>query len=133
MIGKKNKDESTPAGSAINVIGEGTRLDGSISSSGDLRIDGKVEGDVQTSGKCVLGASGNIIGNIHANNADISGFVEGNITIQDLLLIKSSGIVNGDIRTVKIIVESGGSFNGACTMGKETPESREDKRKPLEQ
>lgn len=132
MIGKKHKNESTPVNSAINVIGEGTKLNGNIASSGDLRIDGTVEGNVQTIGKCVLGPSGVIVGNIQANNADISGRVKGDLSIKDLLLIKSSGNINGDIRTVKIIVENGGSFNGSCTMGKEMPESKDTSNKPSE-
>ena len=117
MLGKKDKKEFTPSTGAINVIGEGTRILGDISSNGDLRIDGTVEGNLLTSGKCVLGVSGAIKGNVDANNADISGQVQGDITVKDLLLVKSSGRVNGDIQTSKIVVENGGVFNGGCVMG----------------
>lgn len=117
MLGKKDKKDVAPTSGAINVIGEGTRILGHISSNGDLRIDGNIEGDVLTSGKCVLGVTGTIKGNIDAKNADISGKVDGDIKIKDLLLVKSSGKINGDIITAKIVVENGGEFNGACTMG----------------
>ncbi|MFB1004403.1 MAG: polymer-forming cytoskeletal protein [Bacteroidia bacterium] len=117
MLGKKDKKEFAPSTGAINVIGEGTRIMGDISSNGDLRIDGTIEGNVLTSGKCVLGITGAIKGNIDAKNADISGQVQGDITIKDLLLVKSSGKVNGDIKTSKIVVENGGEFNGGCVMG----------------
>jgi cytoskeletal protein CcmA (bactofilin family) len=118
MIGNKKEKTTTPSGgSAINVIGDGTKIVGDLSSNGDLRIDGVVEGSVRTQSKCVLGATGRIIGNIESKNCDISGRVDGNVKVNELLLIKASGKINGDIKTAKIIVENGGEFNGACTMG----------------
>lgn len=119
MIGnKKEKTTTTTTGSsAINVIGEGTKIVGDLSSNGDLRIDGVVEGSVRTQSKCVLGASGRIIGNIDAKNCDLSGKVEGDVIVRELLLIKSTGKVNGDITTAKMVVENGGEFNGSCSMG----------------
>ena len=116
MIGKKDK-AAQPTSGALNVLGEGTTIDGNLTSSGDLRIDGVVNGNVETKGKCVLGLSGKIIGNIQAKSCDISGKVDGNVRVTDLLLVKSSGKINGDINTAKIVVENGGEFNGSCTMG----------------
>ena len=116
MLGKKNKPlQETSV--VLKVLGEGTVIEGNLSSSGDLRIDGEVQGDVNTKGKCVLGASGKIIGNIQAKSCDISGRVDGNVRVVDLLLVKSNGKVNGDINTSKIVVENGGEFNGSCVMG----------------
>ena len=116
MIGKKEKVAQS-AGGALNVLGEGTTIEGNLTSTGDLRIDGIVNGNVETKGKCVLGLSGKIVGNIHAKSCDISGKVDGNVKVADLLLVKSSGKINGDINTAKIVVENGGEFNGSCTMG----------------
>jgi cytoskeletal protein CcmA (bactofilin family) len=116
MLGKK--DKTAPVGlSAINVIGDGTKIIGDLKSNGDLRIDGVVEGNITTQAKCVLGASGKIIGNIQSKSCDLSGTVNGNVLVNELLLIKSTGKINGDIRTAKLVVENGGEFNGACTMG----------------
>ncbi|MEY2924382.1 MAG: hypothetical protein RLZZ337_930 [Bacteroidota bacterium] len=116
MLGKKEK--TSPIGlSAINVIGDGTKIVGDLKSNGDLRIDGTVEGNISTQAKCVLGASGIITGNISAKSCDISGVVNGNLAVSELLLIKSTGKINGDIRTAKLVVENGGEFNGGCTMG----------------
>ncbi len=118
MIGNKKEKTTAPSGTgAINVIGEGTTIVGDLSSNGDLRIDGVVEGSVRTQSKCVLGATGRIIGNIESKSCDVSGRVDGNVKVNELLLIKSSGKINGDIKTSKIVVENGGEFNGACTMG----------------
>ena len=64
MLGKKDKKDPAPSTGVINVIGEGTHIVGDISSNGDLRIDGTVVGNVLTSGKCVLGITGAITGDI---------------------------------------------------------------------
>ncbi len=115
MLGKKEKFNE-PTGE-LNVLGEGTTIEGSIVSTGDLRIDGKVNGNVFTQGKCVLGVSGNITGDIKAKSCDISGIVTGNVKVTDTLFLKGTGIINGDINISKIVVEIGGQINGACSMG----------------
>ena len=123
MLGKKEKKDlnvSVSSG-ALNLLGEGTVIEGDLSSSGDLRIDGQINGNLNTQGKCVLGATGKISGNIKANCCDISGTVDGDLQIGDLLLIKSKGKVNGDIKTSKIVIESGGELNGSCIMGGAAP------------
>ena len=115
MLGKKEKFNE-PTGE-LNVLGEGTTIEGSIVSTGDLRIDGKVNGNVFTQGKCVLGVSGNITGDIKAKSCDISGIVTGNVKVTDTLFLKGTGIINGDINISKIVVEIGGQINGSCSMG----------------
>jgi cytoskeletal protein CcmA (bactofilin family) len=113
----KNEKASQPNSININVIGEGTTITGDFVSKGDLRVDGVIEGNVVTQAKFILGASGLVKGNIDALNCDITGKVDGNVRIKELLLIKSGGQVNGDIRTSKIVLENGAEFNGNCTMG----------------
>ena len=120
MLGKKENKTQTNPTSAINVIGEGTQIHGDLISNGDVRIDGRVEGNLKTTGKCVIGPSGFVQGNIEAKNADLSGTLNGNLRVKELLLLKSSGKINGDIVTSKIVVENGGEFNGSCTMGNAT-------------
>jgi len=118
MLNKKKTESGTQSISAFNVIGEGTIIKGDIQSSGDLRVDGTIEGVVHTKSKFVLGNSGKVTGDINARNADISGSVKGNVMIGEILYLKSSARINGDIETVKLIIESGGEFNGKCVMGK---------------
>jgi cytoskeletal protein CcmA (bactofilin family) len=101
---------------SINIIGAGTRITGEIISSGDMRIDGYVEGTIEAKGKLVVGASGQIKGTIVCNNADISGNVEGKVTISELLSVKASATINGDIVTNKLAIEPGAAFTGTCKM-----------------
>lgn len=115
MLGQK--DKSSVANTNINVLSEGTILEGDLRSKGDLRIDGEVKGNVTTEGRCIVGVTGLITGTIKAKDCDISGKAVGDVNISDLLLIKGTGKVDGDINTSKLVLENGGEFNGTCSMG----------------
>lgn len=131
LTGKKNKENAPSESTGFNVLNEGTTVKGDIESKGDIRIDGVVIGSVTTSSKLVLGKSGRIDGNIFASSCDINGKVEGNLKVSDILFIKTTGLINGDIQTGKLVVESGGKFNGQCSMGGATAsiESRKSENK----
>ena len=115
MLGQK--DKSAVANTNINVLSEGTILEGDLRSKGDLRIDGEVKGNVTTEGRCIVGVTGLIKGVIKAKDCDISGKAVGDVTVSDLLLIKGTGKVDGDINTSKLVLENGGEFNGTCSIG----------------
>lgn len=103
--------------SSINLIGSGTVIKGDVSSDGDLRIDGKVIGTITSKSKVVLGATGTVEGEIKSQNTDIYGHHKGNIQAQDMVFLKSTANLTGDIQTSKIVIESGAIFSGRCTMG----------------
>ena len=102
-----------------NIIGEGSVLKGNLSSSGNVRLEGKVIGDLSSSSKVACGETSVVDGNVVAENAEIAGKVTGKVTVDELLILKSSASIHGDISTSNLIIESGANFNGACTMGKE--------------
>lgn len=102
---------------STNQIGKGTILEGNIESFGNIRIEGKVIGDIKSKSKIALGQSSFVDGNIISQNAEIEGEVKGKVQISDLLVLKKTAKVNGDIVANKIIVESGATFNGSCKMG----------------
>ena len=83
----------------------------------NIRIDGRVNGFVRSKAKVALGPVSAVEGNITAQNADIEGDVHGKIEITELLTLKSTAVVNGDIATGKLLVEPGATFNGNCSMG----------------
>ncbi|MEO5571098.1 MAG: polymer-forming cytoskeletal protein [Bacteroidia bacterium] len=120
---KKNKEAAKPnesaaaSSSSINLIGNGTVIEGEIKSNGDIRIDGLIKGSVHSKSKVVLGSTGKIEGDIFCQNADISGYVKGKTTVAEMLFLKSSAIINGDIHTGKLVVEVGAAFTGSCNMG----------------
>ena len=116
MFGKKDKVATFGPGLVLNLIGEGTEIKGHINCDSDLRIDGKVIGNVTTKSKMVLGSAGVIEGDLVAFSADISGHLKGNLDISDILYLKASGKIDGNIGTSKMVIESGGEFNGSCHM-----------------
>ncbi len=111
-------NEKTNGGNGTTLISAGTTLKGDISSSSDLRIDGTIIGNVNSSSKIVIGASGNVEGDLSGNQADIVGKVSGNIKTKDLLQLRGDSIVNGNVHAGKLQVEPSAVFNGQCHMGK---------------
>jgi len=105
-----------PEQKSINIIGSGTKIVGDIISSGDLRIDGSHEGNMDIKGKLVVGASGSIKGIINCKNADISGKIDGKISVAELLNVKNSAKIDGEIYTDKLAIEPGAKFSGTCSM-----------------
>ena len=115
-----NKNEvmkNTETTSAINMIGAGTVITGDIQSKGDIRVDGTLKGSVNTSGKVVLGKDGVIEGDVVCTDADVSGTIKAKISVAQLLSLKSTAKLNGDIITNKLSIEPGASFTGSCSMG----------------
>lgn len=117
LSSKKDHREAQEISTSSNNIGKGTIVEGKIETFGNIRIEGKVVGDVKTKSKVVLGQSSFVEGNILAQNADVEGELKGNIEISDILTLKATSIIHGDIKTNKLIVESGATFNGSCKMG----------------
>ncbi|MCK5535196.1 MAG: polymer-forming cytoskeletal protein [Bacteroidales bacterium] len=101
---------------AINIIGAGTRIIGEITSTGDIRIDGYLEGNIEAKGRLVVGTSGHIKGTVSCRNADVSGKMEGKITVNELLSVKASATLDGDIITSKLAIDPGAIFTGTCKM-----------------
>ena len=97
-------------------INPGTQMEGNIVSDGDIRLDGNMKGNISTKAKVIIGPSGSIEGNINCSSADIFGQVTGDIKVSELLFIKGTAIINGDISTAKLVVENGAKFNGSCIM-----------------
>jgi cytoskeletal protein CcmA (bactofilin family) len=109
------KSETTTT--SINQIGSGTVIKGDIISNEAIRIDGTLEGSLISKGKLVIGPTGIVEGEISCQNADIWGVVNGTVTVSELLSLKSSSKLNGDINTNKLSIEPGAVFTGACSMG----------------
>ena len=111
-------NEKTNGGNGTTLIGAGTTVKGDISSNSDLRIDGNIIGNVSSTAKIVVGASGNVEGDISGNQADIVGKVSGNIKTKDLLQLRGDCVVNGNVNAGKLQIEPTAVFNGQCHMGK---------------
>lgn len=102
--------------SSINIINNGSLIKGDIQASGDFRLDGTLEGNIQLAGKLVVGDTGVVNGNILCQNANIIGTVCGNLSVKELLSLHSTAHVKGDILINKLSIEPGAVFTGKCRM-----------------
>ena len=103
-----------------NTITVGTEITGDIVSNGDMRLDGVLNGNLTAKGKLVVGESGKVKGVINCKNSDIYGLVEGKLNVSELLALKSTAQINGDIVTNRLAIEPGCRFTGNCKMTDET-------------
>ena len=101
---------------AINLISNGTDITGDIKSTGDIRIDGTLTGNLATKGKVVIGTTGKVKGEVVCKNSEVSGTIEGKISVSQLLILKASSKIFGDISTSKLSIEPGAIFSGNCKM-----------------
>jgi len=112
-----NMKNSNNTSSIVNMIGNGTIITGNIQSKSDIRIDGVLKGSVKTEGKLVVGSAGVVEGDVVCASADISGEIKAKITVSQLLSLKSTSKLTGDIITNKLSIEPGATFSGSCSMG----------------
>jgi cytoskeletal protein CcmA (bactofilin family) len=111
-MAKFNETDNT----TINLISAGTDITGDIKSVGDIRIDGSLNGNLNTKGKVVIGPTGKVKGEVICKNSEIAGLIEGKIVVGQLLNLKASSKIYGDILTSKLSIEPGAMFTGSCKM-----------------
>jgi len=118
MFGNSSKKENnSSAQGGINSLGQGTKLVGDLNAQNDMRIDGTLEGNLSCAGKLILGPKGLISGQIDCQNAVIEGSIDGVIRVKELLQVKESANITGEITTAKLMVQPGAIFNVKCSMG----------------
>ena len=107
---KKPKDE-------INAfLGKDTEFEGKLSFTGAVRLDGKLSGEIFSSGTLIVGESAIIKSQIHVADMIISGEVHGDIFAEKKIEINVPGKLFGNIQTPKLVIEEGVIFEGSCKM-----------------
>ena len=123
MFGRSSTEEkrlpalvsSTPS-NALNAIVKGTVVEGTIKCENDLRVDGHIKGKLNCSAKVIIGPTGSVEGEIRCQNAVIEGKFHGVLHVSELLHVRDTALVDGDIFANKLTVQSGARFNAACKM-----------------
>ncbi|WP_415372516.1 bactofilin family protein [Patiriisocius sp. Uisw_047] len=113
----EKKDKNFDPSANQNRINEGTHITGDIDSKGFFRIDGTIKGNVTTPNKIVIGKKGLIDGALTCDNAEIEGAFTGKLHVKELLSLKSTAVINGEVKVGKLSVEPGAIFNASCAMG----------------
>lgn len=121
--GKDSKSKKTAATSSssslapTNSLVQGTRIEGSMFTENDIRIDGKLVGTLNCKGKVIIGPTGDIEGEIQCANAVVEGKFNGLLLVTELLHVRETAKIEGDVNTAKLIVQSGAVFEVSCKMG----------------
>lgn len=115
MFNEKKGITTTQVGDR-NTIAKNTSLVGDIDSDGDFRVDGKIDGTIKTTGRVVIGKEGIVTGTIDCANADIEGTFSGHLIVDQVLSLKETAVINGEVTLGKLSVEPGAAFNATCTM-----------------
>lgn len=101
-----------------SFIGVNTLFKGDIKTTGTLRIDGSVEGNIEADW-IILGDKACLKGVASARGIIVGGIVEGNLTAKEIVEIKQKGCIRGDVITSKLMVAEGGILDGRTTMQRE--------------
>jgi cytoskeletal protein CcmA (bactofilin family) len=127
MFGSNTKSEANKAKSnvgavassshSLNSLVQGTVVEGTVKSESDIRIDGAIKGKLFCDAKVIIGPTGFVEGQIRCQNAVIEGKFEGIIEVAELLNIRETAKISGEVTTDKLIVQSGAIFNVTCSMG----------------
>ena len=101
---------------ALNSLVKGTNVEGNITAENDIRVDGVIKGTLVCQGKVIIGTTGYINGEIKCQNAVIEGKFHGKLDVSELLSVKETAEVIGDVKADKLMVMPGALFNVTCIM-----------------
>lgn len=102
----------------VSVIGPTLRFKGELSANEDLVIEGIIEGNIAHQEKnLTIGAKGQVKADIHAREIDILGTLDGDVRGDEIVRLRKTAVVNGNIDAPRILIEDGARFNGSITMG----------------
>lgn len=129
MFGSNNSKEATSKSKAgtpsspsststhsLNSLVLGTSVEGTIKADSDIRIDGSIKGKLFCDAKVIIGPTGVVEGEVKCQNAVIEGKFEGVLHVTELLNVRETAQISGDVTTGKLIIQSGAVFNVTCSM-----------------
>ena len=116
----KEMETTTGQGSLNSILGQGCKFKGEIELKGTIRVDGEFEGKVKCPDTLIIGKSGVVKADVNVKNAIIGGKLIGNITATNKIELQTGSHVQGDIETVRLVIDEGVFFEGNCRMGEST-------------
>lgn len=128
--GRKQGNAQSTTSEIENILGASSHVRGDLKSDRGFRIDGTIEGSVESKGPVVIGESGHVQGNISATDVIVVGRVDGNVTATGHLDIGTTGRVVGDVAARSMRIETGGVLQGMSSMGDGAAQSEEEPSSP---
>lgn len=112
----KSTSQPTQIVGEVSTIGSSMNMEGELKTTGDIRIDGTVKGNISTTARLVIGTSGKVEGTVKCKSAEIFGKLDGKLEVTELLTLKQSAFVKGEVSLGKLSVEPGAIFDVVCKM-----------------
>jgi len=116
-----------PKSEETTIISRGVKIEGKVTSNGNIRVDGEIQGDIQSQSNVAVGENGSVNGQINGDMITIGGKVTGTVRAKEKLVLDSKGNLKGDLFTKILVVEEGAKFDGNSKMGdsRNAPEVKE--------
>lgn len=114
-MSKDTDNQFTQISPSMNITGD-------LSGSSDLRVAGKIKGNISTTGDIVIENSGFVEGTIKTKNATIAGKVNGDIECSEKLVLEGKSLTIGNIKTKLLVIECGAKLKGNCDVSSESSE-----------
>lgn len=143
MFGSSNKDankidpskdnKNTPPSRGLNTVNEGTTVTGDLKAESDIRVDGTIKGNLDCEAKVIIGPKGMIEGEVKCESAVIEGEFHGKLFVKDMLTVKETAKITGDVVTRKVAMMAGCDFEGTVTTRGTAPVKVNDKVAALKQ
>lgn len=106
-------------GELSTIIGPDATLEGRLSVKHSVRIDGLMKGELNSTELVTIGPDGGVEGNIAAAEVVVGGKVIGKIVCNGKVVLEESAVLTGDLKTLRLVVEEGATFNGMSEMGED--------------
>lgn len=113
----------------LNRLVTGSKMEGNLKTESSLRVDGEVLGNLECAAKLVVGVEAVITGDIKALEVEVEGKINGKVDVDDVLTLRSTALIQGDMETSRLVIEDGAEFNGDCRMKGSTSHTSSSKKK----
>ena len=113
----KDKQSGSSESEETSIVSRGVKIEGKVTSTGNIRIDGEIQGDIFSKGNITIGEVAKVNGKLNANVITIGGKVSGIVRAKDKIILDSKSYLKGDIITKNLVIEEGAKFDGNCKTG----------------
>lgn len=114
-IDPRSNHPTAPA--AGTVIARGVKVEGEFASQGDVVIEGEVHGKIAAAGTLTVGPEAIIKADVTADEASISGFIEGNVNVKKQAVLRATARIKGDLTAERVTIEAGAALDGRVQIG----------------
>ena len=113
----KQKSNYSGSGELSTILGPDASFEGHLKSGASMRLDGKAKGEIESSETVTIGLDGAVEGDVTARDIIVGGKIQGTLSASGKIVLESTSVLNGDLKTARLVIEEGAVFNGSSDMG----------------